>query len=137
MRALSSLLVVAFAGCTAIDDFGKFTVGGGADLGTTCTAGCTCVPGTPALGVPDHCAIVPSNLVSCAGVPRAAAVLTLPAGAYTLDSGATPPVLDDSGGAHLMTGNIQGTAALFCIGSLVADSNARITITGNRPVGIV
>jgi hypothetical protein len=137
LRAISSLLIVAFAGCTAIDDFGKFTVGGAADLGTTCMGGCNCVPGTPALGVPDHCAIAPSNLLSCAGVPRAAEVLTLPAGAYTLDSGATPPVLVDSNSGRVMTGAIQGTAAVFCVGSLVADSNARITITGNRLVGIV
>ena len=68
MRAISSLLVLAVAGCTAIDNFDKFKVGGDGGAAGGCTPGCTCIAANASLGVPEHCAIMPSNGVSCVGV---------------------------------------------------------------------
>jgi hypothetical protein len=139
LRAISSLvLVAAFASCSAIDNFGKFTVAAGVDMaGGGCTAGCNCIAADAALGVPDHCAITPSNGITCSGVQKSAATVTIAGGMYTIDSGASPPVLSDPSGNRVMTGTVAGNFALFCIGSWVADGAGHVVVVGNRPVAIV
>ena len=138
MRAISSLcLVAALASCTAIDDFGKFTVGGGVDMaGGGCTPGCNCIPADPTLGVPDHCSVAPLNGFSC-GSASAKPTVTLGPGTYQLDSGATPPVLTDVNGAALMTGAQMNGVAQFCVGSLVADQSAHVIVVNDTPVVII
>ena len=138
MRALSSLVVVvALGSCSAIDDYGKFTVGGGVDMGGGCMAGCDCIAGDAALGVPDHCRVGPLNAFNCTAVSSSRPVVTLAAGIYQLDTSAQPPVLNDSSGHAVMSGIDSGVTALFCIGSLVADQNVHINVVGNRPTAII
>ena len=136
MRATSSLvLVVALAGCSAIDDFGKFTVIG--DGGAGCTGGCDCIPADATLDVPDHCAPTPSNGYSCNA--HGAGLVTLAGGVYMLDSGdptsGNAPTLSGSG--VQVAGTVQNGSAVFCIGSLVTASPSRLVVVGHRPVVIV
>ncbi len=134
MRAISSLVVLAaFASCSAIDNFGKFTVGGG-DMGGGCTPGCDCIAADSAVGVPAHCRVAPLGAFACTGTH---ATVTLAAGEYHLDSGAVPPELDDPSGKPVATGVVNGVTALFCVGSFVSAPGTHITIVNDRPVAIV
>lgn len=140
MRAGSSLVLaaaVALGGCSAIDDFGRFTVGGG-DMGG-CTPGCTCIPADPMLDVPEHCALAPSNGIDCSGAPRDADDVALTGGEYILNTGdplsTSPPTLMGPGVG--VTGNVAGLSAVFCIGSLVATMPSRLSVIGHRTLVIV
>ena len=138
MRALSSVLVL-LAGCSAIDDFGRFTVAAG-DMGAAggCTPGCACISGDAALGVPQHCAIQPSNGLRCSAASASGGLVTLGNGQYTFDTGdgTTPPTLSTSGAPPLV-GSVQNGVAVFCVGSLVTSSTGRVLVTGKRPLAIV
>lgn len=138
MRSRSSAVVVALAlfggGCSAIDNFGKFTFDGGAASGA-CTPGCTCIPANTMLGVPAHCAVAPANSVTCSNLAVAADV-TL-SGTYTLDTSLSPPELSGPGLSGALMGSVEGSAAVFCVGSLVTDSTTTINVQGNRPLTLV
>src|SRR5262249_51533603 len=122
--------------CSAIDNFGKFSVGS-TDMAGGCTPGCTCIPADSGLGVPDHCALAPSNGISCTGLPKSAGTVTVSAGTYTIDSGASTPIMTDPSSNTVRPGSVAGNTAFFCIGSWVAAGGGRIVFTGNRPVAIV
>jgi hypothetical protein len=128
-----SVLLVLVSGCSAIDDFGKFTVAGSDMAGGGCTPSCNCVPANAALGVPDHCAIVPSNSFTCTvGGPT----VMLTGGDYTVDTGASPPTFGKPSD-NIPNGTVQGPDAVFCFGSLVTSGPSRLNVTGNRPLIIV
>lgn len=129
---ISLLLLLLWSGCTAIDDFGKFTVGG-ADMGGGCTPGCRCVPADAALGVPEHCAIVPTNSFTC---PVGGPTVTLTGGDYVVDTSLTPPRFG-SAADNIPDGTVQGPEAVFCFGSLVTARPSHVDVVGNRPLVIV
>jgi hypothetical protein len=57
-------MLLAAAGCTAIDNFGKFTLGdGGSSSG--CTPDCDCIHANTNLNVPEHCYVQPANGITC------------------------------------------------------------------------
>jgi hypothetical protein len=101
---IASLVAIALAaaGCTAIDDFGKFTFGDGGSAGG-CTPGCTCLAGDPKLNVPDHCYVAPANGATC-DVTTPGPKLTL-SGGYTVDTNANPPQLSGPS----LTGTVAGS----------------------------
>ena len=138
MRLLGSF-VLLLGGCTAIDNFGQFKIGSvaGADLGSSCTDGCTCIAADPTLNIPAHCAFAPSNSLTCAG--HDADTLSLD-GAYTIVTGdpaasTTPPRM--TGPGISIAGSVDGNVATFCIGSLITTGSSTIAITGHRPLAIL
>jgi len=141
LRAIASLaVVVALGSCSAVDNFGKFTVGdGGADLSLAggCTAGCDCIVGNAALGVPDHCRVTPLNGFICPPIGGGRPTVTLSAGTYTLDTGAVPPAISGSDGRAVLDGVMQNGIALFCVGSLVADQGVHVVVVNDAPVVFV
>ncbi len=141
MRTIFSFAaVLALSSCSAIDNFGKFTVGTASDDmagGAGCTPGCDCIPADSTLGIPAHCRVAPLGGFDCLTSVRAGADVEVPAGNYTLDSAASPPTLTDGMGTLIMSGTVSGSSALFCVGSLTIDTGAHVTLTGNRAVAIV
>ena len=143
MRTLGSLLLVVpltFGGCSAIDDFSQFKIGDGgaaADLGGGCSAGCTCIAADATLGVPEHCALAPSNNLTCTS--HNADTVTL-SGAYVIDTGdpaqaLVPPSI--TGPGVNVNGSVQNGVASFCVGSLVTTAASQITVKGRRPLAIL
>ncbi|HEY2742995.1 MAG TPA: hypothetical protein VGL86_00170, partial [Polyangia bacterium] len=145
MRTISSVAVVlgvalALGSCSAVDNFGKFTVGSGSNdmaAAAGCTPGCDCIPADSTLGIPAHCRVTPLGGFDCLMTARAGADVEVPAGNYTLDSGASPPTLTDGSGTLVMSGAASGNTALFCVGSLTIDGGVHVTLTGGRAVAIV
>ncbi|HEX9100986.1 MAG TPA: hypothetical protein VF997_02215, partial [Polyangia bacterium] len=123
------------ASCSAIDDFGKFTVSNIDMAGGGCTPGCDCIAADTTLGLPDHCRVAPLNGFTCPA--GAHTTLNLPAGTYQLDPGASPPLLTDSTGRAVLTGVQTMGVALFCVGSLVGDQGVHVVVVNNSPIVIV
>jgi hypothetical protein len=131
-------MVALLGSCSAIDNFGKFTVGTSVDMsGGGCTPGCDCIAADAALGVPEHCRVVPLNGFNCAGAGANHSTITLAPGTYQLDSGAVPPVLSDANSVVVMTGVQSNGDALFCVGSLVGDQGVHVIVVNDSPVVII
>jgi hypothetical protein len=153
-----ALALAPLAGCTAIDNFGKFQIGadgsgGGGDLAmcpktcsgdnlvSTCADGSApiacaarCIDAIPALGTPAHCGPVPSNFPPCASYDD----ITLSGSQYAINT--------DLGEFRIVGGGIiaTGTAVLgsppierFCFTNFSVLNPAPIVVTGSRALAIV
>ena len=139
MRTIFSVTLALLLGsCSAVDDFGKFTVGsGGGDMAASCTPGCDCIAADGTVGTPAHCRVAPLGAFDCPHSTKAGGDVEVTAGNYTLDSGASPPTLTDGNGTVVMSGAVSGASALFCVTSLEIDTGVHVTVTGGRPISIV